>query len=164
MEKAIKGYEGHYTVTDTGKVYSIKYGSKIMKPKMTNIGYPVVRLSKDGVGRTWCIHRLVAENFIPNPENKKTVNHISGDRCDNRVENLEWATYTENNHHALYVLGNIDKMSKPVECIETGVIYPSISEAARQLHLSDSKISLVCRGKRNKTGGYHWRYVKEKNA
>jgi hypothetical protein len=109
--KDIKEYEGLYQVSSEGRVKSLpkehRYGSK--SEKILKLGktikqrngedYPIVSLSKDGVVSGYRIHRLVATVFIPNPHNKETVNHINGIKNDNRVQNLEWATHSEQNYH-----------------------------------------------------------------
>lgn len=109
----VVGYEGIYEVSDLGRVrtsktkttYSKKHGvrhwkQRILKPKICKRGDSRVSLWKDGKEKTFLVHRLVAMAFLPNPKNKKTVNHIDGDPINNQLENLEWATYEENNNHA----------------------------------------------------------------
>lgn len=91
--KDIKGYEGHYKISNTGKVYSCK-SDKILRPNEDR--YYQVQLCKDGKTKAKRIHRLVAETFIPNPENKPQVNHIDHDTHNNNVNNLEWVTKDEN--------------------------------------------------------------------
>lgn len=99
-EKIIKEYPD-YTVDDKGNVFSLKRANKFkMKQNIDSIGYPSVHLCKDGKCKRHNVHRLVAEAFLPNPENKPCVNHINSVRHDNRLENIEWATYSENNQHA----------------------------------------------------------------
>lgn len=104
QEVEIEGYTGLYTVSSDGIVYSWRTGEKIaLKSNPKGEGgslYKMISLHKDGkqVGRY--IHRLVAIAFIPNPENKLTVNHIDGNKLNNSVENLEWATLRENAQHA----------------------------------------------------------------
>lgn len=98
----IKGYEEHYAVDRLGHVYSIKNGyPKEMKQTVGKHGYCCVNL-KDGERRKNArVHRLVAEAFIPNPQNKPHINHIDGDKKNNSARNLEWCTPSENSRHAL---------------------------------------------------------------
>ena len=96
--KDIEGYEGLYSITDTGKVFSHKRG-KFLKLVKNSHGYLQVDLYKNGKGKNHQVHRLVAIAFIANPEKKEQVNHINAIKSDNRVENLEWSTHLENNRH-----------------------------------------------------------------
>ena len=104
--KDIKGFEGAYMISNTGKVLSIpRKGTKHREPKLrslslTHDGYVKVRLLYNGKDQTRRVHRLVAEAFIPNPLNKETVNHIDGNKENNCVENLEWADRNEQMVHA----------------------------------------------------------------
>lgn len=102
--KDIEGFEGLYQVSNLGRVRSFHNwrGTKnrILKQNTDRGGYLWVRLSKNKKSYFKLIHRLVANTFIPNPENKKTVNHKNGDKLDNRTKNLEWLTQSENNFHA----------------------------------------------------------------
>jgi len=97
----IKGFENQYSITESGKVFSHK------KNRFMNLtdfkGYKKVKLrdnKNNQKPKNFLIHRLVADAFIPNPENKPEVNHINSKRFDNSIENLEWATREENNQHA----------------------------------------------------------------
>lgn len=98
----VVGYEGFYQVSYLGRVKSFyQNGIRILKPVYANNpGYYVVNLTKNGVSKTHYVHILVAKAFIPNPENKSYVNHIDGNKLNNFVENLEWATPHENSQHA----------------------------------------------------------------
>jgi exopolyphosphatase/pppGpp-phosphohydrolase len=97
--KYIESYGEDYSVSKKGEVYSHRAG-KFLKPMRHNYGYRYVSLCKDGKRSNFLIHRLVAIAFIPNPENKRTVNHKNGDKTDNSLNNLEWNTYSENHIHA----------------------------------------------------------------
>jgi predicted DNA-binding ArsR family transcriptional regulator len=95
--KDIKDYEGLYQVSNFGRVMGLKR-NKILKPRI-NFGYQIINLWKNNVCKTYRVNRLVAETFIPNPENKPEVNHLNG-KDDNRAISLEWCTSIENKHHA----------------------------------------------------------------
>jgi len=97
----IKDYEGFYSINEVGAVWSWITG-KFRKTSINNSGYKIVTLylGKSQKVKTYLVHRLVAQTFIPNPDNKPEVNHLSGDKIDNSVENLEWVTTSENHKHA----------------------------------------------------------------
>ena len=155
--KDIKNYEGLYAITSCGKVWSYR-SKKFLKPKTNNSDYLLVKLSKDKETKYFLIHRLVAEAYIPNPNNYDTVDHIDFDKTNNCVNNLQWMSRSENTRKRR------DCGSKPVRCIELNTIYPSAREAARCLNLDHSSIGKVCRGEYKTTGGYHWEYVKEEKV
>lgn len=97
----IDGYDGLYQVSNMGRVRSCKYGKwKVLKPATINKGYFFVNLWRNGEGKHYLVHRLVAEAFIPNPDDKPQVNHINGVKNDNREVNLAWCTSSENRQHA----------------------------------------------------------------
>lgn len=168
----INDYPGYY-ITEIGTVYSRNYNHsgriKQLSTPVNRIGYRVVNIVKNGVSKTICIHRLVAETFIPNPENKPQVNHINGNKTDNRVENLEWVTNQENQTHSWEVLGRKGSMtgkfgkdnhgSKIVQQIKNGKIiaeYYGIHEAMRETGIDYRNISACCHGKTKTAGGYQW--------
>lgn len=87
----------HINIRKNGRIDNRK--GKVLKPKINKYGYQVITLSKNGIRKTYTIHQLVAKAFIPNPENKKTINHKDGNKMNNYVDNLEWATEKENQQH-----------------------------------------------------------------
>lgn len=99
--KDVKGYEGYYEVSNYGNVRSTSYkGTKILKPAKTRNGYLNVVFCIKQCKVHKFIHRLVADAFIDNPNHLEQVNHINGNKEDNRVSNLEWCTQEYNNQHA----------------------------------------------------------------
>lgn len=172
--KDIKGYEGLYQVSNYGRVKR-KYNNgkiRILKPISTNNGYLRVSLSKNSVNNTYFVHRLVAQAFILNPENKPEVNHIDGDKTNNKIENLEWCTRSENIQHAFYTgLNQIDpaligkSSSKPVRCITTNIVYDSTMDVERRLGINHSNITACCKGRQKSAGKLSdgtklvWEYV-----
>jgi hypothetical protein len=152
MWKIIEGT--NYEVSSIGNVRNMKTG-KVLKGGITPKGYKRVQLYDKKV----FIHRLVAEAFIPNPENKPQVNHKDGDKSNNFVDNLEWCTNTENMKHAKE--NNLNRSRSVVQYTLTGeyiTIYKSVTEAAIAVNGTDSIIARVCRGKRQSHKGYKWRY------
>mgnify|MGYP003293868181 CR=1 FL=1 len=95
----IKGFEGYYQISNLGRVKNVS-NSQIRKTHPTRDGYLKIRLLHNGKDVTARIHRLVAEAFIPNPDNKETVNHKDGNKLNNNVENLEWMDRSEQMYHA----------------------------------------------------------------
>jgi hypothetical protein len=171
--KDIVGYEGIYQVSNLGRVKSLQRFVKL-KQNLNRIvrerilvpikrdGYLVVNLSKNNYHKLYIIHRLVASSFIPNLENKKEVNHINGVREDNRLENLEWCTRSENQLHA-YQIGLQKKINEKVVLMydmNKNFIkeFVSVKDASRKTGLFSSNISKVCLGKRNHTNNYIFEY------
>lgn len=118
----IDGYEGLYMVSDQGQIMGTPKKTTcghVLNLTKKKAGYVHVCLCKDNEKRTYSVHRLVAKAFVANPNGKPEVNHINGNRSDNRAENLEWVTRGENEVHAFRVLGkkpNAPWRGKPREC------------------------------------------------
>ena len=153
--KKIYGFEC-YAISNEGDVMNGK--GVVMKPFLSGAGYLQVSLFRNGTRIKKYVHRLVAETFLEKNSYFVEVNHKDGNKTNNRVENLEWCTKKENMNHSYYTLKN---RVKPVRCMETGVVYPSIKEAARQTGIHHTSISLCCDGRQKKTHGFRWEFVKE---
>ncbi len=161
--KQIKGYP-HYKIYSDGRVFSIRH-NKFLKQFKTHKGYLMVSVTHNKVCKHISVHRLIALNFINNPENKPQVNHINGIKTDNRVENLEWVTNQENCIHA-HISGLVrlrteeSKKAQKLACskivldIQTGIFYDSITEVAkvknighstalRHLKINNNKYSII---------------------
>ncbi len=141
----IPGYEGYYEIDRNGNVRSIKrviktengnrtINSKTISPRKNNFGYLEIRLSKEGKTRTKFIHRLLAMTYIKNTGNKPEVNHINVIKLDNRLDNLEWVTKSENMQHA-YKTGLIRPKGIKVIDKVTGEEFKSIKLAAKMRNI-----------------------------
>lgn len=163
LMKDIEGYEGRYAITDEGDVYSY-LSNKILKTRFDKDGYKRVTLyGADKSLKTIFIHQLVANAFIPNPENLPTVNHKNEIKTDNRKENLEWMSVKDQINYGTRTKRAAAATRKPVRCIETGVIYSCAEEAVKDLGKSNKTgISNACNGKYKTAYGYHWEYVEVK--
>lgn len=177
--KAIEGTDGKYEVSNTGKVRSNNYlghGKQQELKLWDNGGYQRVTLWSGGKKGNRLIHRLVAETFIPNPENKPEVNHKDGDKHNNHVDNLEWSTRKENIDHAdstglrtgsvVALLKSNKKLRRPIIAtnVETGeeTYYPSVQAAQRAIGTKD--INAVLSGKQRKAKGHTYKYAEEGDA
>lgn len=162
--KDITGWENLYKISNLGNVYSCK-SDMILKPSNKK-GYLVVKLQNYKRKKTVPIHRLVASAFIPNPENKKEVNHIDCNKENNNVNNLEWCTRQENHYHkCLNGLNKteqaVEKNKKPIILINNNKRYESMMDACRDLGLSVANVSRVCNHKLPHTKGYVFRLESE---
>lgn len=171
--KDIFGYEGLYQVSTSGRIKSVaRHTTKggIMKTYLSkDTGYIGLSLSKNGKVRYATIHRIMAEAFIPNPENKPCINHKNSIRNDNRIENLEWCTHSENNIHA-YKFGNnkitknhlSQKTKKPVLQYDLSGNFIREFNSARTVeklcNINHSNIRKCCIGKAKKANGFIWKY------
>lgn len=172
----IKGFEGLYQVSNLGRVKSldridnnnrIRRG-RILKPSMKKSGYVHIILHKKGNPYYLLLHRIVAEAFIPNPNNLPQVNHINEDKSINSSDNLEWITSKDNIN-----FGNRTKKAiahskkKPIYAIDSEhniSKFSSIHEACRELNLYPSCVCHCLKGRLNTTGGYSFRYAVDRKT
>ena len=156
--KQIIGYEGLYEVSNLGNVKSLNYlhtgQEKLLSPAFDKDGYLLVVLSKNGEKKTCKVHRLVAQAFLPNPNNYPEINHKDENKLNNSVNNLEWCTAQYNHDYSL---------SKQVEQYDLSGNYiatwKSTVEIQRQLGFDQSSISKCCLGKLKTSHGYIWKYI-----
>lgn len=139
----IEGFEGFYQVSNIGRVRRLLDRHQnsldrniILKPQTDRNGYKTVYLSKNNNRKIIHIHRLVAIGFLPNPDNKRCVNHKDGNKANNRVENLEWCTYSENTIHALE---NRLKIPERGEDVHNAALTNEQADAIRKEYIFRSK-------------------------
>lgn len=161
--KEIKNYEGLYSVSNLGNVYSIRR-NKILK-NIEKCGYLCVDLKVNQKAKFKTIHRLVAEAFIENPKNLPCVNHKDEDKHNNRVENLEWCTYKYNNNYGTAIERRAAKVKKVIQMLDLygNVIkeFSSIKDAAEYLGIKKGcNITAAAKGYKNVNTayGYRWQY------
>ena len=182
--KDIKDYEGFYQVSDCGRIKSLARDiycqngtfhyhaeERILVPCLNKYGYANVNLCKNGKRKNITVHRLVAESFLQNPENKSQINHKNEVKTDNVVENLEWcdakynANYGTRNERIIqnrrsFKFGD-NPQAKLVFCVELNKTFDCAKRAQEELGISVSSISQACNGKTKTAGGFHWKYVDE---
>ena len=142
--KDIKDFEGIYSINENGYVMRIKSG-KLLKPQFNSSGYLHVILSKNGKWHNRSIHRLVANAYIPNIYNKPQVNHIDGNKTNNKVNNLEWVTASENQKHSYNNLNRCRRQKKLINN-NTGETYNSVKEAAQLNNIKRTTLSAMLIG------------------
>lgn len=175
--KPIVGYEGYYEISNIGRVRSLRrtlanrYGKnftiqeRIMRLDNDKDGYKKVLLAKNGINKQMFVHRLVAQAFIPNPNNYPQINHKDECQFNNRVENLEWCTNKYNCNYGTRNIRHTLKRSNPVlqYDLQGNFIkrFPSAREAERQMSNGRIHITECCNGFCQTAGGYKWYYEKK---
>ena len=172
--KPVKGYENYLLVSNLGRVKAVKrFGVKehLFVPVKKKSGYLGIclKVKKDGISKNLKIHRMVAEAFIENKDNKKLINHIDEDKTNNRYDNLEWCTAKENANHGTRNKRILDTKKKngtllganhkKCKCLETGMVFNSQSDAARYFDTPAQHISICCKDEWRTTRGYHFRFI-----
>ena len=155
--KPVVGYEGLYEVSNWGRVKSLKFGKERILKQSIRHGYYIVSLWKNGKGKTYSVHRLVAEAFIDNPDNLPCVNHKDENKQNNVVSNLEWCTHEYNNTYGT----RIERCSKPVlqYDLNGNLIkeWKSLHECGRN-GFNQGDICKCCNGERKTHQNFIWRY------
>ena len=180
--KDIKGYEGQYQVSNTGKVRSLQrtlssgccgigrtIKELVLRPYTDHHGYLRLQLSKNSKTKKFLVHRLVAEAFIPNPNGYRCVNHKDETHTNNSVENLEWCTHKYNSNYGTIKERkrakqlNHPSISKRVEQLDKKgnhiAFFPSVHEAERFYNIKGNDVFQCCRGLRKTAKGFIWKYV-----
>ena len=169
--KPVVGYEGRDEVSNFGRVKSKerfrrancgtfrRIDERIMKQCLDRDGYLSINLYNDCERKHALVHRLVAEAFIPNPNNLPQVNHKDERKTNNCIDNLEFCDAEYNTNYGKRNKKAGESLGKPVLCVELNITYQSAREAMRQTGIGCSKIGECCKGKRKTTGGYHWNYA-----
>ncbi len=166
--KPIDGYSGIYEVSNLGNVRSYrngKHGTRIVPYFIVGQRGKhyrnVVLCDKDKGQKSAYVHALVAKHFVPNPNGFNEINHIDGDKMNNRADNLEWCTHKENMEHARKT-GLCSCNQKAVCCIETMERYESVTQAAQETGISRTAINNCIVGRSKTAGGYRWEYERGK--
>ena len=166
--KDVIGYEGFYQVSNTGKVKSL-IKNRILNERKQDNGYVSVMLYKDRCAKFHSIHRIVAEAFLENKDNKPFVNHKDENKRNNHVENLEWCTRKHNmncgtiNKRLSEKRGHDARRKRKVcqKNMSDNIVacWESIADAARETHTARTSIYQCCRGIHHSANGYKWSYL-----
>ena len=159
--KDIPGYEGLYAATEDGRIFSYR-SKRFLKPRLNKKGYCRVQLYKNGKGKDFYIHRLIAATYLDNPENLSQVNHKDEDKSNNSVQNLEFCDAKYNNNYGTGKERSAKSRRKKIFCVETNQIFASETEAAIKNNVSKASINKALKGIYRTSAGFHWRYYDEK--
>jgi hypothetical protein len=155
--RKIEGFS-NYEVSSEGRVRNVETG-KVLRSMIAKDGYHRIGLYLKGKPKSHLIHRLVATTFIPNPESKKEVNHINGCKADNRVENLEWSTRSENAFHAYKTGLTNGRPKQRVRCAETGQEFDSQLIASKYFGCNVGSIQVSIHKGYKVKGKYHFELI-----
>lgn len=162
--KDIKQYENIYQVSNLGRIKSLLFNKeKLLKTRIHSKGYELVNLK----GKTFKVHRLVAQAFIPNTNNYNEINHKDENKLNNCVNNLEWCNRKYNCNYGSLPKNVANRFSKKIVLIDEMskykpiVVFPSAMEAERLMNIDHSSIIKCCKGKIKQAGGFIWKYADE---
>lgn len=171
--KAVKGYEGFYEVSNTGKVRSIDHyvrsrscnrlvKGRLIKLQIDKDGYYKACLSKENIRKTVFVHRIVATAFIDNPNKYPCINHIDENKQNNRIDNLEFCTFQYNTAYNNGIYKRASKRKKAINQIKNGIIvyvWDCATSASKATKISRGNIVSCLNGYRKTAGGYSWEYL-----
>lgn len=163
--KPVKGYEGEYEVSNLGRVKSLPRkttSGKLLKYSDNGNGYQHLVLTKNGSQRDFYVHRLVAQTFIPNPDNLPEVNHKDENKANNCVDNLEWCNKKYNMNYGTAIKRASEKQMFHISQYtingEYVASYYGLSEAANAINVGKSAITNCLKGRSQLCGGFIWKY------
>jgi len=169
--KPVVGFEGYYEVSNLGRVRSLErpgarirrsYGGKIVKPTDAGQTYRSHCFCVNGKHYMRRLCRVVAEAFIPNPDNLPQVNHKDEDKTNDRADNLEWCDAKYNTNYGTGISRRKAKICKPVSQYKDGVFirrFGSLNDAAKEVGVCPESIGKCCKGKVKRIRGYEWRFA-----
>ena len=172
--KPIKDTDGLYLISDDGKVFSVR-SNRLIKPQLNNNGYWRVELNINGEAKKYSVHRLVAETFIPNPNDYPVINHKDENPSNNHVSNLEWCTHKYNTNygnrlekyyeHTHPCRGSANPQSKPIYQFDLNgkriAKFGSAGEASRVTGLASNVIAKCANGERKQYKGFVFQHEEE---
>ena len=161
MWVAINGYENIYEINELGEVRRIETGN-VLKGHLSSDGYRRIGLTVSGKTKLFLVHRLVANAFIPNPNNYPCVNHKDENKSNNSINNLEWCTYRYNlNFGTRNIRANHSRKKPILQFSKNGDFireWDSVTDLKGATGMDISHVSSCCRGKRKTANGYRWQY------
>ncbi|WP_167543639.1 NUMOD4 domain-containing protein [Pseudomonas citronellolis] len=159
--RPVVGFDGHYSVSSLGRLRSDKTGKYLSLNSLMASGYVKASLHRDGVREQTSVHRVVAKAFLDNPEGLDEVNHLNGDKTDNRVINLAWCSRSENVDHGYYQLGHLVHPVKAIPAEGNGpvLIFSSIEQAVANGFTSRNIYDCLVEGYRVHAG-HHWQSMR----